>query len=389
MKSIKIVIALMVFATALSAKAAPLLNGLALEQQFNKDRYIAAVYSETLANSSSVLLDNGTPRRLEVRIVANSLSARRFRNQWMEGIAINNPGDTLSNQAENMVTFANLFQGRLRRGDRLSIDYAADSGTTSVALNGLALGEIADRDFFNTLLRAWVGPVPPSTDFRDGLLAAGQVSSGLLGSYELLEPSSERVAELAVRLEEAEEEAAAEEVVAAAPVAAKPSPAKPKLAADIPPPTLAAIDSKPEVPTGKSEPSKPQPTKVAATKPAASAQELEEEEEIEEDEAPLTADLILARQIYHSMLLRHTFKYIRYPKRAQERGQEGSVRLNVTIDAKGKVQDVQTLQESRYATLNREAREAVDRAGPFPAAPPQLARDNYQFSVPITFRLPD
>jgi len=381
----------MVFALALTANAAPLLNGLALEQQFNKDRYIAAVYSDTLADSAGVLLDNNTTRRLEVRVVADGLSARRFRNQWMEGIAINNPGDTLTHQAENMVTFANLFSGRFRKGDRLTVDYAADSGTTSVALNGAALGEITDRAFFNTLLRAWIGPVPPSSDFREGLLAAGQVSSSLRGSYELLQPSSERIAEVTEQLAQAEEEATSEEtsVAAAAPAAAK---AKPKLAAEIPPPTLATVGAKPEVPTKKTPPAaapKPQPARTVAARPSAPAQVVEEEDEEEEDEAPLTADLILARQIYHSMLLRHTFKYIRYPKRAQERGQEGSVRLNVTIDAQGNVKDVQALQESRYASLNREAREAVERAGPFPAAPPQLARDNYHFSVPITFRLPD
>ncbi|SHF62316.1 TonB family C-terminal domain-containing protein [Microbulbifer donghaiensis] len=389
MKPIKIVIALLAFATALSAQAAPLLNGLALEQQFNKDRYIAAVYSDTLGSSASVLLDNNTTRRLEVRVVADSLSARRFRNQWMEGIAINNPGDTLSGQADNMVTFANLFKGRFVKGDQLAIDFDGNSGVTTVTLNGVTLGNIRNRDFFNTLLRAWIGPVPPSSDFRDGLLVAGQVSAGLRATYELLEPSSARIAQLTSEVAEAGEEPAAEpEVAAAEPVAAKPQPTKPKLAADIPPPTLAAIGNKPNAAANAAaspaQP-KPQPAKVA-TKPSAPQQMADDEDE---DEGPLTADLILARQIYHSMLLRHTFKYIRYPKRAQERGQEGSVRMNVTIDSKGQVKDVQTLQESRYATLNREAREAVERAGPYPAAPPQLARDNYRFSVPITFRLPD
>lgn len=389
MKSIKFVIALLVFATALSAQAAPLLNGLALEQQFNKDRYIAAVYSDTLASSASALLDNNTNRQLEVRVVAESLSARRFRNQWMEGIAINNPGNTLTSQADNMVTFANLFTGRFYKGDQLTVAFDGVSGTTSVSLNGVALGEIQDRTFFNTLLRAWVGSVPPSSDFRDGLLAAGDVSSSLLGSYELLEPDSARIAQVTEQVQALSEEAEAleeEQVAETKPATAKPKPSKPALAAAIPPPTLASLDNKPQPAQRQAapKPSKPQPVETAA-KPTPPPQELEEEE----DEAPLTADMILARQIYHSMLLRHTFKSIRYPKRAQERGQEGSVRLNVVIDPKGQVKDVQTVQESRYATLNREAREAVERAGPYPAAPPQLARDNYQFSVPITFRLPD
>ncbi|WP_105103207.1 TonB family protein [Microbulbifer pacificus] len=408
MKSIKLVIALLMFAMALTAKAAPLLNGLALEQQFNKDQYIAAVYAERLSNDAASLLDNNMPRALEIRVVADHLSARRLRNQWMEGIAINNPGDTLTGQAENMVTFANLFKGRLVSGDRLRIDFEANTGATSVSLNGVELGKIDSREFFNTLLRAWIGPVPPSTEFRDNLMKSGQVTGGLLATFESLQPSAERVSQVRATYEgEAEE-------VAAAPEPAKPEPkketkpeseaivsvSKPDLSADIPAPTLAAIGSAaiekpaPARPEPKAETpavaqaSQPKPLKPTTTRPATPPVDEEELEE-EEDEAPLTADMILARQIYHSMLLRHTFKHINYPKRAMERGQEGSVRLNVTIDSRGNVIDVATLQESRYSSLNREALDAVERAGPYPATPPQLKMTEYKFSVPITFRLPD
>ncbi|WGL18156.1 TonB family protein [Microbulbifer bruguierae] len=405
MKSTKIVIALLLFATALTAKAAPLLNGLALEQQFNKDRYIAAVYSERLASDVNALLDNNTPRSLQVRIIADNLSARRFRNQWMEGIAINNPSNTLTMQAENMVTFANLFKGRLKTGDQLRIDFAADTGTTSISLNDILLGTIENREFFNTLLRAWIGPVPPSTDFRDNLLKAGQADSGLLATFEGLQPEAGRVAEIAAQVDEQE---ATEQTAS---TNTKPEePAKPELAqvaaiskikpglADIPPPTLAsigtpAVDSpasarpQPQSQTAAANIVQPKPLKPTTTRPAAPP--MDEDELEEEDEAPLTADMILARQIYHSMLLRHTFKHISYPKRALDRGQEGSVRLNVTIDNKGNVKDVTTVQESRYASLNREALDAVERAGPYPATPEQLKMNEYRFSVPITFRLPN
>ncbi|MFV8783787.1 TonB family protein [Microbulbifer sp. SA54] len=394
MKTTNLVIALLLFATALTANAVPLLNGLALEQQFNKDRYIAAVYSERLSDNVGDLLDNGTPRRLEVRVIADHLSARRFRNQWLEGIAINNPGNTLSSQAQNMVTFANLFKGRFVAGDQLRIDYAASSGATSVSLNGVKLGEIADREFFNTLLRAWVGAVPPSSDYRDNLLRAGQVESGILATYESLAPASDRIAQVEQMVEQqsATEESAADVATpepAQVAAAAKP---KPDLKADIPAPTLAALNTPaPAMPAPVTKPaaqqvaaSKPQPLKPTTTRKPEPEDELEEE-----DEAPLTADMILARQIYHSMLIRHTFKNIRYPKRAQDRGQEGSVTLNVTIDANGKLKDVTTVQESRYASLNREAVDAVNRSEPYPATPAQLGKKEYQFSLPITFRLPD
>ncbi|WP_444926652.1 TonB family protein [Microbulbifer sp. TRSA002] len=404
MKSIKIVLSFWVFTFALTAKAAPLLNGLALEKQFNKDIYIAAIYSENLTRDSSTLLDNNIPRRLEVRVITKSLPARRLRNQWMEAIAINNRGDTLSSQAENMVTFANLFKGRFAHGDQLSIEFAADTGSTTISLNSIRLGEIADPDFFNTLLRAWIGSVPPSTDFKDGLLSAGQVSGSLVTTFESLAPTSERIAELQLKQINQEEVIAAEE---APTEATKPKPAIE--IADLPPPTLALAATAPAAAVvtetdsiqGDSEQG-PQPEGAV---PAQAEEEIElitvppvdgpllaadaEDMMEEEEEAPLTADMILARQIFHSSLLRHTFRYIRYPKRAQERGHEGSVRLNVTIDSQGQVQDIQPVQESRHASLNREAQAAVRRAGPYPGVPVQLGTDTYNFSIPITFRLPD
>ncbi|MCW8126432.1 TonB family protein [Microbulbifer halophilus] len=395
MKPIKLVTALLAFATALSAHAAPLLNGLALEQQFNKDRYIAAVYSENLTTNSSALLDNDMPRRLEIRIVADRLSARRFRNQWMEGIAINNPGDLLTEQADNMVTFANLFQGRFYKGDHLDVVFAVDTGTTSVALNGLPLGQIEDREFFNTLLRAWVGPVPPSSDFREGLLADGDVESSMLGRYEALEPTAERIAEIEDQLEareaEASEEPVEEEVAATEPEAEDPEVEKPTLAAtEVPKPSLASANETAAAAAGAAEKAAPEPSQPEPAKPArqeAAKRSAPPEMEEEEEEETLTADLILARQLYHSQLLRHTYGHIRYPQRAQERGQEGSVRLNVTIDQRGEVRDVQTVQDSRYATLNRAARKAVEDASPFPTAPSQLIEDEFRFTLPITFQL--
>ncbi|WP_299941240.1 TonB family protein [uncultured Microbulbifer sp.] len=398
MKPIKTAVSLLLFTFTVSAKAIPLLNGLAVEQQFNKDLYIAAVYSETLTDETAILLNGNAPRRLEVRVIASSLPARRFRNQWMEAIAINSRSDTLSSQAESMLTFANLFKGRFLRGDRLAIEFAADTGITRIALNGITLGEINDADFYNTLLLAWIGPVPPSTGFRDGLLSAGEVDSGLLTTYEALEPSSERIAELQLKQISLEEALTTE-----APVAEEILP-KPTLeVAALPPPTLALVPNPatatpnpatatPNPATGNEdvEPTDTPTVELPQAKPdTTEAPAADREEDMEEEEAPLTADLILARQIYHSALLRHTFRNIRYPKRAQERGHEGSVRLNVVINARGEVQEIVAVQESRYSSLNREAIAAVERAGPYPAVPPQLGSDRFSFTLPITFDIPD
>ena len=114
-----------------------------------------------------------------------------------------------------------------------------------------------------------------------------------------------------------------------------------------------------------------------------------QEEELEEESAPLlTAESLLNRQLYHSQLLKWTYKYIRYPKRAVSRGHEGSVRVAVVIDRDGNVKNVSEVESSKYSTLNREALGAVNRAIPFPAIPEGIEGEEFAFSLPIVFRLP-
>lgn len=102
----------------------------------------------------------------------------------------------------------------------------------------------------------------------------------------------------------------------------------------------------------------------------------------------LTAETLLNRQLYHSKLLKWTYKYLSYPRRALKRGQQGSVRLTVVIDREGNVQEVTAVEESRFALLNREALGAVKRAEPFPPVPDTVSGERFEFSLPIVFRLP-
>lgn len=413
MKPISLFASLIIFFSA-NLKAASLLNGLALELEFNKERYIAAVHSETLSANAQELLNNTLSRRLEIRIIAERMSARRLRNQWMEAIAINNPGHILSEQTDNMVIFANLLKGHLLAGDQLNVNFDPSTGNTTILLNDTQLGLIADRAFFNTLLRAWIGNIPPSTEFRDALLASGEIPSTLLQTYQRLKPSAERIAaiaklnkpqptiiEEAIKLEDTSSDEP-QSVLLDNPVAEVP---EPNNDINMTPPTLAAIDVEPIAVQAPAVQTPSLTTSNAPLEPTSTHQPAEAEleptpesqinqkptiePEATEEDILLTAELLFAQQNYHSTLLRHTFKHIRYPRIAQMRNQKGSVRLSVTITTDGQLRSVQTLQESRYSRLNEAALDAVERAEPYPPVPLLLGNNDHTFTVPITFRLSD
>lgn len=395
-----------------------LLNGLAMHKEFNKDQFIGALYTDKLSADAATQLNDPSTKRLELRIVADRFSTRQLNSMWIEGMAINNPPALLSAQAQQMVAFTTFVQRSLRAGDILAI--RGNNKRTSVSVNGIELGVIDSPEFFNMVLRTWIGNVPLSSEFRDQLLTNGEIDSQLLATFENTQPSAARKQAIASWSQPRDEETNdGLEVAAIAAAAALPAPklevsmAKPVLTAPVvaapaPVETVAAAKPEPTKPesSAKSEPSaKPEPPKVEpkpeptpapqvakAPAPANTVAEDDFDDDFDDDEdsAPLlTAESLLSRQMYHSQLLRWTYQNIEYPKRAIDRGHEGSIRLAVVIDRQGKVKNVAEVESSLYSSLNRAARDAVKRSEPFPAIPESIQGEEFAFSLPIQFKMPE
>jgi len=390
-----------------SLLADSLLNGLAIHKELNKEQFIGALYSDTLSSDAADQFNAAGAQRLELKVIAKRLSARRLNSLWIEGMAINNPANLLTAQAENMVAFTAMFKRSLRAGDVINV--RGEGQQTTVHVNDVKLGTIESEQFFDMVMRTWIGSVPLSSDFRDDLLTNGNVDNELLARYESIQPSQARKQAIAKWLQPAPpkpQQVAASKPVVATPAVAIVAPAKPTIA---PPPVVqqptlvaaapnieapASAAQAPQIPTAAAapaEPAEPAPedTFNADEEALLDEEELLAEEDFEEESAPLlTAESLLSRQLYHSKLLKWTYKYIRYPKRAVSRGHEGSVRVAVVIDREGNVKNVSEVESSKYSTLNKEALGAVNRAIPFPAIPDEIEGEEFAFSLPIVFKLP-
>ena len=104
-------------------------------------------------------------------------------------------------------------------------------------------------------------------------------------------------------------------------------------------------------------------------------------------EVTVSAANILIEQRYISSLIRRTQSFAKYPRVALKRRHEGTVRLTVTLSPAGKVLDIEYEEKARYDTLNEAAQLAITSADPFPPLPPEIVESQFQFSVPIVFRL--
>lgn len=373
------------------ARAEPMLNGVAVHQELGQEVFIGALFSDSLSNNSDTLLTSTQPMRMELKIVApDGMTTRRFSRMWIEGMAVNNKPDLLTSQADNMVKFDGLFKGRLLTNDHVVFSSTPGKGV-DIAVNGVALGNIKDNEFFSMLLSTWIGRVPLSSEFRDSLLKMGNVEAGLRARFSNIAPDASRVAAINAWIAPVVAEASSSKAPEK-PSAKSSSSAK---AAEV---EQVAKIAKPELPAlGLPAIEKPKlelpgaagasaAASSAAAKVVAAAKPVEDEDE--EDGPALTAQSLLARQFYVSDMLKKVFAKTRYPARALERGQEGSVRFGVVIDRQGNILKLTQLEESKYDLLNREAREAIQRAAPFPEVPEAISGAKFEFTIPIRFTLP-
>ncbi|WP_347330830.1 TonB family protein [Marinimicrobium locisalis] len=382
---------------AVSAHATSTLNGLASHQELGDEQFIGALFLESSQDSANAVLSSDGAKRMEMRITSNNgIAARRFSRMWIEGVSINNSGSALTEQADNMVEFSNLFRGRLRQNDIVAITQEPGTGVT-IELNGVELGVIEDEAFFDMLVRAWIGNVPLSSTFRKNLLSPGDIASDLRTRFNAIEPSESRIATIEEWTQPKEEEEEETEVAeaggqpsgAAAAAATAATATAPRVSlADMPRASVDQPEPEPE-PQPKPEPEpepEPEPQRTAAATPAP---EPEPEEEEEDQEPLLTAESLRAQQVYFSDLMRTILRNTAYPRRALQRGQEGEIRVAVVIERDGKITSMEMLEESSHALLNREAERAIRESAPFPEVPEAIRGENYEFSVPFTFVLPD
>lgn len=103
--------------------------------------------------------------------------------------------------------------------------------------------------------------------------------------------------------------------------------------------------------------------------------------------APSQAEVNDANDRYGNTLWSAISKYKKYPRIAQQRGWQGEVIVELSLDGNGKLKSKLILQSSGYETLDNQALEMVEKALPFPAPPEALRGSNFTIRVPIPFKL--
>lgn len=146
-------------------------NGAGMRKKAFFKVYAMALYlPEKQADAEAVLSAKGA-RRIAITLLRD-LTAKQFVDALHEGVAENHSESEMAALKERLDQFseAMLGIGEAKSGARVLIDFQPE-GTTRLTVNNEVRGsDLAGEDFFNALLKIWIGNKPVQDDLKQALL---------------------------------------------------------------------------------------------------------------------------------------------------------------------------------------------------------------------------
>jgi hypothetical protein len=145
-----------------------LLNGLGLREAtfLRVNVYVAGLYLEETSQDADEILAADRARRLSMRFV-RSVSREDQVKHWSEGFE-KNAGADLPALKERIKTLGSWMVD-VNEGDSIVVTYLPEKGTT-IEIRGKVAGTIPGADFGRAMFSLWLGPSPPNSGLKDGLL---------------------------------------------------------------------------------------------------------------------------------------------------------------------------------------------------------------------------
>ena len=145
-----------------------LLSGAGLRQRFVFDVYAVALY---VGDPKADRVTQGGAKRVAIRMLRN-VDADTFAKALVDGMRPNHDAQTM-HKLEPRIAELNAIMAAMKeakKGMAIDLDWDPAAGTR-VTIDGKEAGKpIAGDDFYQALLRVWLGPKPVQDDLKKALL---------------------------------------------------------------------------------------------------------------------------------------------------------------------------------------------------------------------------
>lgn len=155
------------------------LNGAGIRYKFVIKVYTAGLYLGAKAATPDAVIGTPGPKRLHV-VMLRDIDANELGRLFTRGMQDNASREEFSKSIPGTLRMADIFSAKkkLAAGENFSVDWVPGVGTT-VLVNGKAQGEpVKEPEFFNALLRIWLGKQPADSALKEALLGRPAASVG-------------------------------------------------------------------------------------------------------------------------------------------------------------------------------------------------------------------
>jgi hypothetical protein len=157
--------------TATVGGSSLLLNGAGLRTRFVVKVYAAGLYLAAKASTPEAVLSAPGAKRLHV-VMLRDIDGNDLGKLFTRGMQDNASREEFGKSIPGTLRMAELFSAkkRLAKDEHFSVEWLPGQGT-QILINGKLQGEpIKEPEFFNALLRIWLGPNPADAALKDALL---------------------------------------------------------------------------------------------------------------------------------------------------------------------------------------------------------------------------
>jgi len=147
------------------------LNGAGVRYKAVFKVYAAGLYLSKKSSTLEEVLAAPGPKRITITML-REIDSNELGKLFTRGVEDNSPRSEMSRLIPGLLRMGQIFaeQKKLMPGDNFYVDWVPGTGAI-INVKGVQQGEpFKEPEFFNALLRIWLGPTPADWKLKDALL---------------------------------------------------------------------------------------------------------------------------------------------------------------------------------------------------------------------------
>lgn len=147
------------------------LNGAGVRYKAIFKVYTAGLYLGAKAATPDAVIAAPGPKRMHI-VMLREIDANELGKLFTRGMQDNSTREDFAKSISGTIRLGEMFAARkkLAAGDSFFVDFVPGTGTT-ILINGKPQNDpIKEPEFFNALLRIWLGNAPADAQLKDALL---------------------------------------------------------------------------------------------------------------------------------------------------------------------------------------------------------------------------